>query len=284
MQHLTTASRFAKGVGLVALAAAAAGSAFAQSAASRRFFLVGSEIGIGGSTASSRFRIVATLGSGVAATASASSRHRLLGGLTAATQAPATGTPWLTGVQPSHGPLLGNTAHTLFGTELDLSAAVSVQVGGRAATIGSRSNNAVTITLPTQTAPGWQPVTLQNSGGTATLPRGLGVLPLLDRPHAIRNGKPFRITYHGNQGDLVYLAVAGGRFPFSVKIPPYHHGLELNVTLLIDVVGPFPVIDPSGQFHLDVPGVVLPRPLFVQMLGLGHPGYAPGCFTNVLEL
>jgi len=51
-------------------------------------------------------------------------------------------------------------------------------------------------------------------------------------------------------------------------------------------VGPFPVTDPSGEFHLDFPGFPFVRPIYVQMLGLptGSAGYGPGSFTNVIAL
>jgi len=210
----------------------------------------------------------------------------LLGGFNASIDAPTTGRPWLSGVVPLHGPLLGGTTHTVHGTELHLGAATNVTVGGAAAAVSSRARDHVTLTLPRQVAPGWKLVTATNEGGTAALVRGIGVLPLLDKAHAVAVGEPFRITYRGTQGDILYLAAAGARFPAPVPVPPYHHGLELHLGALLALVGPIPVSDPSGVFHLDLPGFVFARPLYVQMLGVpvGNPGYGPGCFTNVIEL
>jgi len=268
------------------LSALPAGRLTAQAASSPTYFLPAAEVGDGGASASTNFQLTATLGSGPAEEQADSSNFRLLGGLNAATDAPTTGRPWLTGVVPRFGPFLGGTIHTAHGTELDLGAATSVQTGGRIAAVMSRARDQVKLTLATQAAPGWQTVRVTNGGGTATLPRGIGILPMADKPQPILSGKPFRITYRGTQGDLFYLAIAGGKLPFAFAVPPYHHGLELNPALLIDVIGPFPVTAPNGEFHFDFPGIPLPRPLFVQMLGLptSNPGYAPGCLTNAMEL
>jgi hypothetical protein len=265
-----------------------ASGAAAQAASSATYFLPGAELGSGGVCTSTTFRLEASFGSGVVAARADGTSTRLLGGFNAAIEAPALGRPWLTGVRPLHGPLLGSSARfTVHGTELDLGTTTNVTIGGRAATVLSRAQDHVVVTLPAQSAPGWQPVTATNSGGTAVLPKGVGVLPMVEKPHAIEIGRPFRVTYRGTPGDIVFLAVASAKFPFTISVPPYHHGLELNIgALLGPVVGPFPVTNPSGEFHLDFPGFSFVRPIYVQMLGLptANPGYAPGSFTNVIGL
>lgn len=260
----------------------------AQAASSTTRFLPGCEASNGGVAGSTTFRLEASFGSGVVPTRAGSTNYRLLGGFNAAIEAPAAGRPWLTGVRPLYGPILGGTArYDVHGTELQLGAATNVTIGGRTAPVVSRTRDRVAVTLPAQPAPGWQPVTVTNAGGTAHLPRGIGILPMVDRPHAVEINQPFRVTYRGAQGDLVFLAVAGGKLPFAISIPPYHHGLELNIGALIGTVaGPFVVTDPIGELHFDFPGIPFVRPIYVQMLGLpaSNPGYVPGCFTNVMAL
>jgi hypothetical protein len=260
----------------------------AQATSSTTYFIPGAEPANGGVAASTNFRLEASFGAGVMADWSNSGNYRLLGGFNAAIEAPTTGQPWLTGVRPLYGPILGSAApFTVHGTELDLGTATNITIGGRAATVLSRAKDHVVVTLPAQPAPGWQPVTATNSGGTGHLSPGIGILPMMDKAHAIEIGQPFRVTYRGTQGDIIYLAVASAKFPFTVPVPPYHHGLELNIgALLGPVVGPFPVTDPSGEFHFDLPGFGFVRPIYVQMLGLptGPAGYGPGSFTNVIAL
>jgi hypothetical protein len=264
------------------------GGLSAQAASSTTYFLPGCEASNGGVAGSTTFRLEASFGSGVVPTRAASTNYRLLGGFNAAIETPAAGRPWLTGVRPLHGPILGGTArYDVHGTELQLGAATNVTIGGRTAPVVSRTRDKVVVTLPAQPAPGWQPVTATNAGGTAYLPRGIGILPMVDRPQVIEINQPFRVTYRGTPGDVVFLAVAGGKLPFAISIPPYHHGLELNIGALIGpVAGPFVVTDPSGELHLDFPGIPFVRPIYVQMLGLPafNPGYVPGSFTNVMAL
>ena len=45
------------------------------------------------------------------------------------------------------------------------------------------------------------------------------------------------------------------------------------------------VTDASGRFALGVPAVSLAQPIFVQCLAVSlNHGYAPGAFTNVVQL
>jgi len=263
-----------------------AASFAAQPASSTTYFLPGSEAASGGACGSTTYKLEASFGDGVVATRAVSSNFRLDGGFNAVLDATVGGRPWLTGVMPLYGPLLGGTAHTLHGTELHLGPATNVTVGGKAATVLARTNHEVRVTLPPQPAPGWQPVTVTNAGGTDLMPRGLGVLPLLEKAHAVASGQPFRLSYRGTMGDLFFLAAAGSKFPFPIAIPPYHHGFQLNLGALLAFLGPFPVTDPSGVFHLDFPGIPIAAPIHVQLLVLpiGKPGYEPGSFTNVISL
>jgi len=261
--------------------------AAAQSASSPGYFIASIEPASGGECASTGYRLEASFGAGVVPERVSSTSFRLDGGFNAVLDVSVGGQVWLSGVSPLYAPLLGGTAHTIHGHELALGPATNVTIGGRAVPVSSRADDHVAIQLPAQVAPGWQPVVATNGGGTATLQRGIGILPMAETsPPAIENSRPFRITYRGTQGDLFFIAVAWMKLPFSLGVSPYHHGLELNPGTFVGLIGPFPVLDPSGVAHLDLPGVPFPRPLYVQMLGLpaANPGYQPGSFTNTLSL
>ena len=260
----------------------------AQSSSSSTYFLPVGEQASGSSCTSSKFKLDASFGSGVVPQHSTSENFKLLGGFNAAIEAPTIGMPWLTGVLPLYGPILGSIVpFTIHGTELDLGTVTSITIGGRSAPVMGRKKDLVQVQLPAQPAPGWQPVTATIPNiGSSTLPEGIGILPMIEKAWAIEVNQPFRITYRGTQGDIIYIAVAGAKYPFPAPIPPYNFGLELNFGALLGFVGPIQVTNPSGEFHLDIPGIPFIRPIFVQMLGLpiGNTGYQPGCFTNTISL
>lgn len=260
---------------------------FAQAASSSTYFLPTGEQSPGGACASTTYRLKASFGAGVVADLSVSANFKLLGGFNAAIEAPAAGRPWLTGVRPLYGPITGSTApYSLHGTELHLGTATNITIGGHAATVFSRARDHVVVQLPAQPAPGWQAVTATNTGGTAILPEGIGILPMLETAHAVAPNQPFRITYRGAKGDILYLMATGAKLPVAVPLPPYHHGLELNFGAILAFLGPLWVSEPSGEFHLDFPGLPPGPPIYVQILALptGSPGYGPGSFTNVISI
>ncbi len=262
------------------------GTISAQSTSSTTYFMPSSERASGGKTASTTYRLEAALGAGVVPQLTTSTNFKLMGGFNAVSNTPIAGQVWLSACLPLYGPIIGGTGHTLHGHELHLGAATNITIGGQAATVASRTRDSVVLTLPLQSAPGWQPIVAANGGGTATLVRGIGILPMSDKfPQAIDNTQPFRVTYRGQQGDIIYLAVASAKFPVVIPLGAYNHGLELNLGTFIGTVGPLPVTDPSGEFHFDIPGINFPRPLYVQMLGMSATApYAPGSFTNTISL
>jgi hypothetical protein len=264
------------------------GAAHTQAAASENHLLVAPEVATGGACNSSNFALTASFGDGAAPTRAASANFQLLGGFNAAPDTPTTGSPWITGVLPRYGPVLGSTTvpYAVHGAELALGTTTNVTIGGQTAKVTARTNAKVMAQLPAQTSPGWKDVTLTNSGGTAYLPRGVGILPMAETSHAVEIGRPFRVTYRGTPGDIIYFAASIGQLPFTAVIPPYKHGVELNIGALLAFIGPLPVTDPSGEFHIDFPGFPFARPICIQFLGLptANPGYAPGSFTNLLSL
>jgi len=259
---------------------------FSQVASSTSFFVPGLERAPGGQCASTNFRMEICVGGGVVLQPLFSSNFKFLGGFNTVSDTPITGHPWLSGASPMYGPFLGGTTHTLHGHELNLGAATTATVGGHTATVLSRARDHMKVRLPGQTIPGWQPVTATNPGGTAHLIKGIGILPMVEKAHAIEVGQPFRITYRGTQGDVVVIAVTTAKMAAPVPFPPYLHALEVDFGSLVDHIGPLGVTDPSGELHIDIPGIFFHRPIHVQMISLpvSNPGYAPGCFTNTITL
>ncbi len=255
----------------------------AQAASGTTHFLVASESGAGGSTQSFVHRLTGTLSSGVPAARATSAGFVLLGGFPAAIETTVIGTPWLTGVLPAYGPLLGGTALTMYGSQLNQGAA-QITIGGVAAVAGVSTSATLQTVLPQQLAPGYQPVTVQNSVGSATLPKAIGVLPLLDFPVAHQANVPVGLRYLGAPGDLFVLGLSAGTLPAPVALPPWHHGLQIDLSTLI-LVGPFFVTDPGGEFTISLPAVAPVLPIWFQGLSFTlDPGWFPASFTNVVRL
>jgi hypothetical protein len=256
----------------------------AQPASGLTHFLVDAENGPGGSAQSLVHRLTGTFSSGVPAARALSTSFVLLGGFPAAIEAPATGRPWLTGVLPAFAPLLGGTPLVLHGTELNLGPVPQVTIGGVAAGTGARTNATLQTVLPPQPKPGYQPVSVQNALGDSTLPAGIGVLPLIDFPVAHQANVPLGLRYLGAQGDQVVLALSLGKGPFPFPIPPFHHGLELDLFTLF-VLPPITVTGPNGELVVGLPAAAPAAPIYFQAFSLTQsPGWFPGSFTNVARL
>jgi hypothetical protein len=256
----------------------------AQSASGLTHFLVASESGTGGSTQSPVHHLVGTFSSGPLARRATSTGFVLLGGFPAAIETTAIGTPWLTSVVPAHAPLLGGTALTLHGTELNLGPVPQITIGGVAAVPGARTNATLQTVLPRQPRPGYQPVTVQNSNGSSTLPGGIGVLPLIEFPVAHQPNVPLGLRYRGAQGDQFVLALALGSNPFPLVLPPFHHGLQLDLFTLF-VLPPITVTDPGGVLTIGLPAAAPAVPIWFQGFSFSQdPGWFPGSFTNVARL
>jgi hypothetical protein len=256
----------------------------AQAASGTTHFLVASESSAGGTTQSFVHRLTGTLSSGVPAARATSPGYVLLGGFPAAIETTATGTPWLTHVTPGHGPLLGGTAVTLHGTELNLGPVPQITIGGVAAVPGARTNATLQTVLPRQPRPGYQAVTVQNTSGSSTLSKGIGVLPLIEFPVAHQSNVPLDLRYRGARGDQFVLALALGSNPFPLVLPPFHHGLQLDLFTLF-VLPPITVTDPGGVLTIGLPAAAPAVPIWFQGFSFSQdPGWFPGSFTNVARL
>ena len=262
--------------------------ATAQSTASSlNYFVLCPEHANGGLSASTNFKMESAVGEGVVGKFAFSTNYKLLGGVNACADTPVAGSPWLSGTAPFYGPLLGGTSHTVHGHNLDLGVSTSATVGGFAAAVTTTAKDRLVIKLPAQSSPGYKPITATNSGGTAHLsPKGIGVLPLIELDWAIDIGQPWKFTYRGTQGDILYLAVTAAKLPGPVPIGPYHHGFELNLGAFIGLIGPLPVTAADGTMTLNFPGFFFFRPIYVQALALPSvpAGYNPGSFTNTIAL
>ena len=258
---------------LLALALAATPIA-AQPASSSQHFLASSERGSGGGTAlTNQYRLTATIGPSPAAERAFSGNYSLQGGFCAGLDVVVPGRPWLTAVTPRFVTMGGGAPVTVHGTELNLGGMVSLTVGGVAATVQTRTNGAIGTTLPPQPAPGWLPVEITTTAGTATLAHGAGVLPLIEAVDPVQHEQPGELIYRGRTGDTMVWAYALSRSTPPLPIPPLRHGLLLGLAGL-NVTNAVAVTDPSGELRLSLPPLrAATPPIYVQAVTLStDPG------------
>lgn len=258
-----------------------AGVASAQSASST-FVLPAGELGQGGSTTSSNWKLTASLGDGAVATRTSSAGFTLTGGFAAALAAGPSGEPFVMATRPLYGPLLGGTALTLHGTELHVGSSAAVAIGGKSTPVTTRSRARIVTSLPAQTAPGWASVEVTAGGATSTVRKGVGVLPMLDGEPPCARGAPFDIEFRGTQHDLTIWMVALSTRMNPLSMPPLHYEYRLDLASMF-VVTAAPVTHASGVLQLRVPGLRWGPRVFFQALVLSDTrGYLPGSFTNVI--
>ena len=235
---------------------------------------------------STNWKLDASFGSGVVPGRATSANFVLEGSWLAALNGKTLGHPWVTGVSPLFGLLGVQTQHRVHGTELHLGATTSCSVGGIPATVNSRARDQLVVTLGKPTVPGWQSVVVSNGGGTSTLPKGIGILPMLDIESPIDNAgsRPSEIVYQGRQGDIVVWMLAAGKSPVVLPIPGYGYGFGLNFLTMI-VLTTTPIGAPNGRAALPLPAVAFKRPLNMQGFVFAPLSpYKPGAFTNVVDL
>jgi hypothetical protein len=266
-----------------------------QSMSSKNWFVPSTEQSSGGSAASNLFVVTASIGSSVTSAAIAKSNNfAVTSGFTSTLGTATTGQPWLSAVRPLFTVLDGGTKHRVHGTELDLGSSSAVKVNGVTAAVTARQRDSVEVVAPAQKAPGWHRVTLRNSGGTASLSRAMGVLPLIEqaRPYFKPGPGGTQLTktgavlrYRGQQDDYLVWFFSVKKIPM-LPILPFRHGLEVSLlggafSVAIGVVN-----SPDGQMELSLPLVNLGgERIYVQAAAISRkPGYAPGSFTNVLQL
>ena len=266
----------------VALCCTAAGTT--QAATSKGHVLAQSELSNGRTSQSTKYVLQSAIGQGATARRSSTTKYLLEGGFPATLSVSARGQPWLTAVRPAAATLRSKAALTLHGTELDLGTNPTVHIGGQKAAIVSRSRETITTVLPLQPAPGWQPVTVQNNLGTTVLPRGLAVLPLIETRPAAADGVPIELVFRGTKGDSILWAMGIGQGPPQV-LSGAHFGFAILPPTFIIYTG-FAIADQNGELKLFSGAPRYPTGLiYLQALFLTtNPGYAPACFSNVLNI
>jgi len=254
------------------------------SASSSTFLLPSSVLGGGGPSASKTYKLTASFGSGVTANASASHTFKLLGGFCATLEAKLALSPWVTAVSPLYAPLKGGTKFQVNGSNLHLGASTSVQVGTQHAVVSTRGRAFVRATTPAQSTPGWHDVRVTAGGNSSTLPRAMGVLPMLDLERPAIPGVPFDVSFRGSKGDAVVWMLSGGSASHAFTLPGFGHKFDLDIFTVM-IITTMPILSPDGTASLPLPGVLWTRPIRLQGLVLTlNPGYAPGSFTNVVQL
>lgn len=236
----------------------------------------------GGAAQSVTYALTATVGQGEPADAS-SATYSLVGGFIGTLDAVST-EPWLTAARPILNKPRNPKLVWLSGSRLDLANVPTVMISGTPATIVAKSQTDVAIQLPSFLDPGWHEITYTNGGGTTSLERGLGILPMIYTDRAPAAEKAFDIVFKGTPNDFVFWAVAfqpGPKFP----IGQYLHGITLSATFF-RVLTPFTIPANTDEVRFSVPPTVFGIDVYVQGLFLNmnpNSGYDPGSFTNMLK-
>jgi len=256
----------------------------AQAASSTNWFLATGRVGPGITTQSPAWVLTGALGLGAPTVPAASTSYVLLGGFAATLDAPVQGRPWLTGVSPGQAGLLGGTALTLHGTELNLGGPLSLTIGGVPAAINGRTASAIQTVLPPQPQPGPRSVSLAGTFGTTMLPAGVGVLPMIEWKAPPQPNVPFELVYHGRFGDLFLVIVGFAPSPFPIPFAPLAYGLQIDPTVLL-TSGVIGVGDPAGYAVLPLPALSGVHGWYFQAAALTvDPSYALGAFSNLLSI
>lgn len=256
----------------------------AQAAASQTWFVAGSEAVDGGGAQTSQYVLRATFGPAPAAARAIGGVYALDGGFVATLDAPAGPLPWLAAATPRFAKLRSGVAVAVHGTGLLQGIGEALSIGGVPAAILARNQDVVTTTLPPQPEPGWRPVTFSSSAGTATLARGIGILPMIDVDPAPGQATAGALVYRGTPGDAMIWCIANGPSPIVFPLAGLGYGLAIDFATLVPS-GLFVVGAPSGELRLPIPPLATAFPVWFQAATLSSdPAYAPGAFTNALRL
>lgn len=264
-------------------AAALAQHTNSGAASSATYFVAAAEFGSGELGISPLYRAQGSQGSGVVVEpAAASSTYRMRGGFFGALTSPMLGKPWLTGARPLFVKPSGNPSVTLHGTELWLGPTPTVTVGGVPASVVTRTVDRMVINLPPLAVPGYQPVVFSNSAGTAVLPEGLGVLPMLEKREPLNGVDRNYLRIHTLQFDIAFIALGLAPAP-GIQVLDFQYQLLLDPFQVV-FTDAFLVTDPDGKTTIPLP----PYPsgqLWVQVLAItADPSYTPGRWTNAVAL
>lgn len=275
---------------LAFLGAMAPMALWGQAASSESYFLSAGAIASGAEAQSAGYRLRPAVGAAPGAGAASSALFILAAGFPAAIGVPASGRPWLAGVTPSLTTMNGAAPLVIHGRDLDLGPVPLLTIGGQTATVLTRTSSRLTTVVPAQPAPGKQAAAASNALGTTVLPDGLTVLPMIGFEPAFAPFEPSTLVYRGTTGDLVIIVISAGLSPVPIVAPPFGHAIRVDIPGIALWIPPtmqlLPVLDPGGAFRITFPPIpFVPTGIAIQGLAVsGHPGYAPGAFTNVVVL
>jgi len=236
-----------------------------------------------------QYRLAAHLGA-IEAGSTSGAGLTLTGSLVALIDPPVTGAgavPWPLAVQPPFMDLESDQAARLVlqGAELDTGGALTVRVGDTPATVVSVTKPAVTLDLPPLRRPGFQPVHVSGQPIVTAVVPGLGVRPLLRLEEPAAPDRSLRLVCHGHPGDQVWIGVSIGAAEDGVRVPPFHHRFFLSPSTFA-LGGAFSITAADGRLRIVIPPPGVTSPVVVQGLVIagGSAGYAPGSFTNTVNL
>lgn len=275
---------------LLASVAGAAASAVAQDRAgvaysSPSYFLTAIDLGSGEEADSAAHKLRQVLGTGVVAEPfSGSATYFLRGGFPAMLTSATMGAPMLAGMTPFFVGQVGSPSAVAAGFDLLPGGLPTITIGGQPATVTQWTTDHVTVDVPDQPVPGFQPVTLTNGVGTARLERGVAVLPLLFNREPLNVATPLHSTLVATQGDIALLVLSFGRLPAPVPVLDARYGLMLDPSLLI-TTAMITVTEADGTFVLQAPPLPIVGQLYYQALVITtNPTYAPWSWTNDVTL
>jgi hypothetical protein len=275
---------------LLASVASAAASAVAQDRAgvaysSPTYFLTAIEFGSGEEADSVQHKLRPVLSTGVVAEPdSGSATYFLRGGFPAMLTSSTMGTPMLAGVTPFFVGQDGSQRAVVSGYDMLRGGAPTVTVGGQPATVTQSTTDHVTVEVPNQPVPGFQPVTLTNGLGTVQLERGVAVVPMMFNREPLNIATPVHSTLVATQGDLVVLGLSFGRLPGPVPLLGARYGLLLDPNLLF-ATALIRVTEANGTYVLTAPPLPVVGQTYVQALVITtNPTYAPWSWTNDVTL
>jgi hypothetical protein len=126
-------------------------------------------------------------------------------------------------------------------------------------------------------------VSVTNSLGFSGVTRSVAVLPCIESDPAPAPNTAFDIVFRGTRGDVAVLVI-GIQPSFSIPLPPLLHGLAIDPGVLLILSG-FAIPGADGVFRLGLPPTNYAGPLYLQAVFFStNPGYAPGSFSNVVQL
>lgn len=235
----------------------------------------------GGSAQSTTYKMAATIGAPILAGRANSTNFGVEGSFLGTLSASGSH-PWVTSCLPNFVTPLSQLTVWLSGTRLDIGGTPIVTVGGKTATILSRSPTALAVRLPSLSVPGFQPIVVQNTSGSSTLPRGVGVLPMIFTEGAPASNKGFDLIFKGTQTDTIIWALGVNEGP-PIPISNFLHGLTINASF-VRILPTMQITSPTGELRLPIPAVPFNFKIYVQGLFVStNPGYAPGSFSNLIS-